>query len=226
MTGTTLTDRGTTGINGALNGSIALGAIPFPAGGRAPWWSGSDATTTNILIADNAAWSPHAGASGVATLEYWFWQELANYSASGETGRFIHVYKGNAIGNQYEYYNYNNNATLLLQISQLGGAAVSNVTSAVFRAAAWNHVVMVYDRVGAVMIGYLNGQEFARTSSFTSTSSDGTGGLYIGGKNDASGRFSRGSLAHVAIYNKALAHTRIAAHYRAGTGRQLRRRVA
>jgi hypothetical protein len=202
--GTTAQDATANNRDGTYQGSVTPNADTFLDGTAAPVWSGSNATTTNIVVADNAAFSPHAGASGKMSLIFFWKQDALNATAAGETGRFSLVMKVGASA-AYEIYTYLNNGKLSLALTPSAGGDVATVeTAGVIADSVWHMAALTYDRAAAQLKGYVDGVLFATDTSFSGNTSDTTAPLYFGGKADASGRFYRGALAHIAMTNDVL----------------------
>ncbi len=99
---------------------------------------------------------------------------------------------------------------------RLDGNSLTSITSmSTASASRYDHVVAVYD--GNVMTLYVNGvAEAMETASFpiAGATHDFVVGAEVGGAED----FFEGELDEVAVYDHALAESRVSAHYLAGTG--------
>lgn len=222
LTGTTATDRGSTGVNGAYTGTFVYGAVPFPGGGRAPYFDGS---TSYVLIADNNAWSI---SNGAATWEFWLWPQRSN--AGVVEGFFT---KGSSVSGDREWVLYRNSGNLgnLAMLKWNGGTSgVSEEadcpSSQVSNQGRWFHVVLT-NGGGATWVYYVNGRRYAATITGSVTAVNLATSLRIGNthSNDGSVLY-QGFAAHFALYNKVLDGPRVMAHYRAGLGLQPGARAA
>jgi hypothetical protein len=80
---------------------------------------------------------------------------------------------------------------------------------------AWTHIVM--SRSGSTLKLYVNGTAVA-TATASGALNTSTGMLAIGRTGAVSVDYFKGSVDEVAVYPTALSATRIAEHYRVGTG--------
>ena len=203
--------RNTGTLGAAINGYYT-GTAVHPAGGALVGSADSaasfDGTAGSIVsIPYNAAVNP----SGAFTVEAWLnpATELAagGLTAALASGQFASPRSGWLIyqsdtGWDFRMYNQNGTSTSL---DITGGPAPV--------AGTWYHVVAVYDGTTAKV--YVNGAQAASGTPTGFVPSAG-GPFYIGGRSDNNFWWA-GSADEVAIYNKALSATAIAAHYQNGT---------
>jgi hypothetical protein len=215
MSGTTAYNLGSlgSGNNGTYTGTFVYGAREFPSGGRAPYFDGS---TSWVNCGDNAAFSP-AGSSGVATIEAWV-------SHNTTSGNSVIVAKQDGAANTWEgivsIENYVKTAGYW-STSGFGPILLcDNGPQEPLRTPKWGHVVYIYDRATPLGQLWINGRLVVSTTTATGTVSDTISVLSIGARNTQTpvADVMKGSIAHVAFYNKVLNAERVYAHYSAGLG--------
>lgn len=218
--GTTANGAGSTAVSGTY-ASATLASIPFPAGGMAPYFSGASAG--GVSIADNAAWSPEAGASGLLSLEAWFCTATApsnNPPLISKLGSTQFEYELGLRGAQVAAYGINSTgATTILLILN------SSATEFGLGLSRWHHTVYTFDRATPAATLYVDGQLVGTSSTATVNATDGTAQLWLGGRADDASASLAGGLAHVALYNYVLSPLSIRNHYRAGLGLPMRGRT-
>lgn len=209
--GSTVFDRSGNARNGTITGTVSP-EVGGPAGQRCLSFAGT--TNSYITVADNAAWSSHAGASGLWSMEVWLYRSLA-------TSQKSFMSKGNTAGPLYEVLmEATASDTYYTAMIQSGGAVVESLTSSGSSPLnRWQHFAATFDRATALLTMFTDGVQVAQATSASGNTSDTTGPLYFGTRNDALGSATycwNGRMAHAAVYSTALAANRIAAHYKAG----------
>lgn len=197
--GTTAFDRSGNGRNGTYTGAVTLNARDVLPGAKGPDFAGG-----YVSLGDLAAWSSHAGASGVITLEAFVLGD--SYAGGNET-----ILSKRVMGS-YEWTLYGNLAGIMEAAT---GPMVASIFSGGLVVGRLHHVAYTYNRATPLSILYLDGVELARQTSFSGNSSDTGASARIGGAGVDTAPFD-GGIAHAAIFPTALSAARIKAHYEAG----------
>ncbi len=212
---------GFTVLNGTYTNSPVLGAIPFPAGGRAPYFDRS--LQQYITIPDDNAWSPQAGSSGLMTLECWFYQ--TSYIAS--TYQML-VTKGSGTnGYEYALFCRGTDSLFMSEVSHHDGIPTADATMTISGLNRWHHVATTIDgNSGTPKVSlWIDGRYITAVTNGAITTTHGTAPLIFGNNADFGSNYFDGAIAHVALYDKLLSHNRIQARYLAGLGRARRHTI-
>lgn len=202
VSGTTAFDRSGNGRNGTYTGAVTLNARDMVPGSKGPDFIGG-----YVSLGDMAAWSPHAGAAGVMTLEAFIRGDTFS-SASILTKRATSNY-------EWSFYATGGNILAALMEPAPGGTAVTEASSDKLVIGILHHIAWTYNRATPLTIVYLDGVEVARSTAFTGNSADTGAEARIGGSPVDIGAFD-GSIAHAALFPTELSAARIKAHYEAG----------
>ena len=194
------------GRNGTRNGTLGTGTV---FGRTCADFTGS--TANYIQVADASVFSPQAGASGILSVE-----AIINPDGDG-----VWVCKGGA-GGQYEWAHGRAATVMTLVVWTSGG-------SDVYQATTWNPdlatsganypVVTTFNRGTNTATIYVNGASVAvdpgpSWAGAGTNSSDTNAPITFGMRSD-NGNVYDGRAGCVAIYNKVLSASEVAAHYAA-----------
>lgn len=208
--GTTFKDTVTGATSTVTGGGVTLNATALlPGEGGAALFSTGGGYGQ---APDSSVYSPHAGSSGVMTVE-------AIVKPTAMVGFQIYASKYGA--GTYEWYTaISPDGSTTLTTIQAAGTTVKSVTSSVGLLAAGrrSHCVYTYNRATPLITIWVDGVQVASDgTSFNGVTSDTGSGLFFGtagvlGDGDRYG----GSMAAFAIYNRVLTSGEIVAHYREG----------
>lgn len=198
------TDQTTNGRHGTVGGSITTG-LPVTGTVNSYTFPGSAASAGAIQIADATWESPHIGGTGQMTLE-----AVINLSSLASDRVIWH--KGANTSWEFHFW-VGSNGSLQFTVWQLSGSNVLSLASSasVIAANTSYHVAATYSRAGTSYI-YINGVQVASSSSYSSTSSDGTGVLTVGFRTDTATNPFIGRGSNFAMYSAALSAGRISTH--------------
>lgn len=166
-------------------------------------------TNSNLNHADDTWLSPHAGASGLMTLEGWF---------NIDTLAAINTLFSKGTASQLEYtFGVSTGGALQFNVFTLLGVTVAAATSAggAIVVGTDYHLAATFDRAGNFAKVYKNGVEVGTTTTAVD-SADGTSAFRVGYRLSGGDRFLNGRASDLAIYPTALSATRLLAHYNAG----------
>ena len=203
-TGTTAADS--TGSNpGSIKSGVTLGATGALSGdtNTAMTFNGS---TGYVSMADSAS----LNMTGDLTVEAW-----AKPGSLDSITRAI-IHKGGTSGyGSYQYRIGLTSSNFWRGTVYIGSTNYTVTSSSVATSAAWTYLAMT--RSGSTLKLYVNGVAVA-TATASGALNASSGNLAIGRTGATSVDYFKGSIDEVAVYPAALSSTRIAAHYRAGTG--------
>jgi hypothetical protein len=165
-----------------------------------------------VQVADNPKLSPHAGPDGEMTIEAWVKIDRLP-PGSGQARRVI-VAKGTT--NQWEFSLYvrSSGAAQFAMWRDLSTSDYANVSGGNLSVSNWHHVAGVISK-GRSMSLYVDGALVALTTTFNGGTAHGASPLFIGKRGD--GQNLDGAVDEVAIYDRALGPSEIAAIYNAGS---------
>lgn len=205
VSGTTVFDRSGNGRNGTTTGSPTMNRV-FLDGRSYMDFDGSDDL---VSIADAAALSPEAGASGLLTVMCFGMRDITH-------GNIAFMMTKGASG-QYEY-DLGISATNIVfgQCYTLAGTG-SGTTDTVIAVGVsqWHHFACTYDKAANSQKMYWNGALVA-SSAIAITAADGGGPLQFGRRADGGGVFFNGAIAHGALFSTALTLAQINSIAQAG----------
>lgn len=200
--GTVAFDRSGNSRNGTYTGTITPGGRSS-ALGTAPDFGGG-----YVNIADNAAFSPQAGANGLLSIEAW-----AQIDVLG-TLRYIFT-KGDGGGYEWAIQANVGNFYTGIQWTPGGADAIGPVDGGVVNTQL-HHIAWVTSKAAQFGFLYMDGVVIGSTNTSPAASSDGTSPVQIGRRGDGYANTWDGLIQHVAIFPTALSAARIKAHYVAG----------
>jgi hypothetical protein len=204
MTGTAMADATNNKNDGHYDGIVML-AQPGPL-------AGDGSTAVALDGATGAAIVPSSSTLQVnwVTIELWI-----NKRAESDHGFYVvkNVVSGGGAGSGW-FQLLNNHNTGRLQFRVTGDGDPVLVSTAALDLNTWYYVVATYDGVAAKL--YINGKLDSTLAAVVAPAQN-ADPLYIGRRGD--GFFNNALIAEVAIYPKALSAERIAAHWRAGSGK-------
>lgn len=193
-TGTTMTDATNNGNNGRYDGIVKL-AQPGPLTGDGSTAIALDGATGAAIVPSSTILQLNQ-----LTIELWI-----NKRAESEFG--VYVAK-----NVFQLLNDHHNGGLQFRVT--GDLDHVLVSKATLDLNAWYYVVATYDGVAAKL--YINGKLDSTVPAVVSATQT-ADPLYIGRRAD--GFFTNALIAEVAIYPSALSADRIAAHWKAASGK-------
>lgn len=198
-TGTTAIDSSGNNRHATFNGGVTLGAAGAPGvGGRATTFNG-----TNSYVQLPGTWGGPTW--NEVTVEAWvntadpITGDFQSILSGHDPSSFVH-FQLNGAGNMGAYTN--------------AGFILNPIVPAT-PTGQWRHVVMVI-KSGDSRV-YVDGQQFGSAVATTFTSIDAASNVSIG-LGHAGGRWFKGQIDEVAVYNRALTSDRVTAHYNAGLG--------
>jgi hypothetical protein len=204
MTGTTMSDATKNGNNGHYDGIVML-AQPGPLTGEGSTAVAFDGSTAAAVVPSSTKLQVNW-----VTIELWI-----NKRSESEFGVYIakNVAGGGGVGSSwFQLLNDHHNGGLQFRVTgDIDPILVSKTTLALN---TWYYVVATYDGIVAKL--YINGQLDSSLSAVVSPAQN-ADPLYIGRRAD--GFNTNALIAEVAIYPTALSADRIAAHWRAGSGK-------
>lgn len=215
-TGTAAVDEMTlargTGYTGTYSGGYTLGVRPGPINRESAGAPSFNGTTGYVTIADSDALTPAA-----ITVECWV--RKTDASQSGLVWKY-----DSAAGQRSWAMGTSVVSPLKVQItlSSLAGSfsGIQVTTTGSLVQGAWQHVA--FTLASSMLLVYLNGAAAATTTNAGTTPpaslANNTIPLTLGAAKSGGSpsQFLAGQMAHIAIYNYALAAPRITAHYLAG----------
>lgn len=162
-----------------------------------------------FLDMSDASWqSPHAGASGLMTVECWF---------NSDTLAAINTLWWKGLSSNFEFSLAVTTAgALQFTVFTAAGGTAGDATSTTGLVSTGNvyHAVGTWDRAGNAIKAYLNGSEVASATT-SADSADGTSSLCFGFRDSLNDRYFNGRADYLALYPTCLNSTRVAAHYAA-----------
>ena len=202
--GTTATDSSGNANHGTYSGTPSLGSRTL--GGDFDSVSDFDGTNDHVSI-------PALGSTGWSayTLEAWVTADALTAGRTVLTEQYTG--SGDRIIGELGL-DINSAASTDLEFGRYSGASW-NVSSPGYAMSTSSLYHLVGVNTGSTGILYVNGVPVAQTAIAVSSDNE---GWYIGRRHDASGSpYWDGAIGYVAIYDSALSHTRILAHYEAAT---------
>ena len=205
VSGTVAYDRSGNGRNGTYTSTVNLGRRVGRVGAV-------DLAGGYVTVADAAAFSSHAGAGGLLTVDAWV--RFDTLAAQMQV-----VSKGTSAQYEFDFRTGDTESTALsAQMYSLAGSGLMATTQSAGQVAANTlyHLAFTYNRSAQLLTVYRNGVQMSQDTTSVGNTADGTSALQIGRRADAAGTTLDGQIGYVGIYPTALSAARIAAHYAAG----------
>lgn len=210
--GTTMTDASGNGRNGTYNTAGVTygiaGAVPADADTAVSF----NGTTGYASVPDNNVFSPQVGTSGAISVEAWV--KLTSLPPAGGEDRAAIVTKSANSNYEYGLYAYSD-GRVGFQLWRSAGTTHSLAVGGSIPLNQWVHVAGTYKN-GVATKAYLNGTEVGSSTTFSGSTTNGTGSVSIGRRHN--GQYLPGSVDEPAIYNVALTPDRVTKHFHGGRG--------